>query len=69
MAQLLNSYLKRFQLAPVFDAGEVVHMLLPQTGVVESWVVETAGVSEISTSRGGSIVHVLLPPELCPPGL
>lgn len=39
----MNGYLARFQLAPVFEAAELAHMLLPQSGVVETWVVESPG--------------------------
>ena len=35
-------------------------MLLPQTGVVESWVVESPGVSEDAFAIGGAEVHVLV---------
>lgn len=37
---LLNSYLRKFPVAPVFDAAEVKHLLSPREGVVYSFVVE-----------------------------
>lgn len=39
---LLNKYLKKFPLAPVFDADEFRHWFTPQQGIVDAYVVEGA---------------------------
>ena len=41
--QLLESYLKRFDLAPVFSREQFVHWFLPQDKIIDSYVVETGG--------------------------
>lgn len=38
--QLLNDYLKKFDLAPVFDNEEMLHWFTPIKDVVDSYVVE-----------------------------
>ena len=40
VTKLLNNYLRKFAVAPVFSEGEVKHNLLPREGVVYSFVVE-----------------------------
>jgi len=40
---LLDGYLTRFSLAPVFDEAELAHTLLPTEDVVSSYVVEAPG--------------------------
>jgi hypothetical protein len=37
---MLNKYLRKFEVAPVFNEGEVRHLLSPRDGVVYSFVVE-----------------------------
>jgi glycylpeptide N-tetradecanoyltransferase len=39
----MDRYLQRFKLAPVLDEEEVRHWLLPQSRVINTWVVEGAG--------------------------
>jgi glycylpeptide N-tetradecanoyltransferase len=39
VTRLLNGYLNKCQLAPVFDEDEVAHWLTPRAGVVDSYVV------------------------------
>lgn len=55
VARLVNGYLARFQLAPVFGAAELAHMLVPQSGVVETWVVESPGGSESSHRQPSAV--------------
>ncbi|XP_069504503.1 glycylpeptide N-tetradecanoyltransferase 2 isoform X4 [Ambystoma mexicanum] len=40
--QLLNSYLKHFNLAPFMDEEEVAHWLLPQDHIIDTFVVESS---------------------------
>ena len=37
---LLNGYLDKFDLAPIFTAADVLHWFIPQKGIIESYVVE-----------------------------
>lgn len=37
-------YLKRFDLSPFFSEDDFVHWFLPQTGIVDSFVVENDGI-------------------------
>ncbi|KAK2151268.1 hypothetical protein LSH36_369g03008 [Paralvinella palmiformis] len=41
--QLVNEYLKQFKLAPVFTEDEFRHWFIPQSGIVDSYVVERDG--------------------------
>lgn len=41
--RLLGTYLKRFDLAPVFSKEQFVHWFLPQDKIIDSYVVETGG--------------------------
>ncbi|KPJ16728.1 Glycylpeptide N-tetradecanoyltransferase [Papilio machaon] len=38
--KLLNDYLKRFDLAPIFSEEEFKHWFVPQNGIIDSFVVE-----------------------------
>lgn len=38
--ELINSYLKQFNLAPVMDEEEVAHWFLPQDHIIDTFVVE-----------------------------
>lgn len=38
--ELVNSYLKQFNLAPVMDEEEVAHWFLPQDHIIDTFVVE-----------------------------
>jgi len=40
---LLNDYLSKFSLRPVFDETEVQHWFMPKAGIINSYVVEGAG--------------------------
>ncbi|XP_018318725.1 glycylpeptide N-tetradecanoyltransferase [Agrilus planipennis] len=42
--KVLQEYLKRFDLAPVFSEDDFVHWFMPQEGIVDSFVVENDGV-------------------------
>ena len=37
---MLNEYLERFELSPVFSLEEIAHWFLPRSGVVDSFVVD-----------------------------
>ncbi|XP_014673869.1 PREDICTED: glycylpeptide N-tetradecanoyltransferase 1-like [Priapulus caudatus] len=41
--KLLNKYLERFDLAPVFNEEEFRHWFIPQPGIVDSYIVERDG--------------------------
>ena len=41
---LLNGYLDKFDLAPIFTAADVVHWFIPQQNIIESYVVEDPSV-------------------------
>lgn len=41
VVKLLNDYLKKFDLAPVFEEEEFKHWFSPQGGIIDSFVVET----------------------------
>ncbi|KAG0719453.1 Glycylpeptide N-tetradecanoyltransferase 2 [Chionoecetes opilio] len=41
--QLLQTYLKRFDLSPVFNREQFIHWFLPQDKIIDSYVVETGG--------------------------
>ena len=43
MTVLLNSYLAKFDLAPVYSEADVHHWFLPQDNIIEAYVVETPG--------------------------
>ena len=56
VTELVNRYLSRYRLAQVFEADELAHMLLPQTDVVNSWVVQSPGAPPpASTQTPGSV--------------
>lgn len=38
--ELINNYLKQFNLAPVMDEEEVAHWFLPQDHIIDTFVVE-----------------------------
>lgn len=38
--ELINNYLKKFNLAPVMDEDEVAHWFLPQDHIIDTFVVE-----------------------------
>ena len=40
VTSLLNGYLDKFDLAPIFTAADVLHWFIPQKGIIESYVVE-----------------------------
>ncbi|XP_065442996.1 glycylpeptide N-tetradecanoyltransferase 2 isoform X1 [Chrysemys picta bellii] len=40
--ELINSYLKQFNLAPVMDEEEVAHWFLPQDHIIDTFVVESS---------------------------
>ena len=37
---LLNNYLEKFDLTPIFTAADVLHWFIPQKDIIESYVVE-----------------------------
>ena len=48
VTHLLSNYLSKFQLAPVLNEDEVEHFLMPVEGVIDSYVVESAGQTSFS---------------------
>lgn len=40
VTRLLNSYLEKFDLVPIFTAADVLHWFIPQENIIESFVVE-----------------------------
>lgn len=40
VTELLQKYLKRFQLAPTMGEQEVAHWFLPQDNIIDTYVVE-----------------------------
>lgn len=38
--ELINTYLKQFNLAPVMDEEEVAHWFLPRDHIIDTYVVE-----------------------------
>lgn len=45
VTELLQKFLKRFQLAPSMTEEEVSHWFLPQDNIIDTYVVEVAGIS------------------------
>lgn len=45
VTELLQKYLKRFQLAPSMGEEEVAHWFLPQDNIIDTYVVEVSGIS------------------------
>ncbi|XP_023346924.1 glycylpeptide N-tetradecanoyltransferase 2 [Eurytemora carolleeae] len=43
VTELLNQYLGRFNLAPIFSESEVEHWFMPKNNIINSYVVETEG--------------------------
>jgi glycylpeptide N-tetradecanoyltransferase len=43
VTDLLNLYLGRFKLSPIFSEAEVEHWFIPQNNIINSYVVETSG--------------------------
>lgn len=44
VTQLLSQYLSTYELAPIFTEEEILHYLMPVEGVINTHVVEGAGV-------------------------
>lgn len=44
VTELLQKYLKRFQLAPSMGEEEVAHWFLPQDNIIDTYVVEVCGI-------------------------
>ena len=40
---LLNTYLEKFDLTPIFTPADVLHWFIPQKDIIESYVVEDPG--------------------------
>lgn len=40
VTSLLNNYLEKFDLTPIFSAADVLHWFIPQENIIESYVVE-----------------------------
>ena len=40
VTELLNSFLQRFDLTPIFSSADVLHWFIPQPNIIESFVVE-----------------------------
>ena len=40
VTELLNNYLLRFDLTPIFNSADVLHWFTPQPNIIESFVVE-----------------------------
>ena len=47
MTRLLSTYLQKYALFPVFTEEEVEHYLMPVEDVVDSYVVESAGMVKL----------------------
>lgn len=47
-AALVNAYLRKFALHPVFSDDDFAHWLLPRRGVIQSFVVEDAATHEVT---------------------
>lgn len=45
VTELLQKYLRRFQLAPSMGEEEVAHWFLPQDNIIDTYVVEVSGIS------------------------
>lgn len=45
VTELLQKYLRRFQLAPSMGEEEVAHWFLPQDNIIDTYVVEVCGFS------------------------
>lgn len=43
VVRLLNNYLRKFDLAPIFSEEDFKHWFLPQGGIIDSFVVESPG--------------------------
>lgn len=43
VTELLQRYLRRFQLAPSMGEEEVAHWFLPQDNIIDTYVVEVCG--------------------------
>lgn len=57
----MSNYLSKFQLAPVLNEEEVEHFLMPVEGVIDSYIVESAG--ETRNTPQLLLVSQLLPPD------
>ncbi len=51
VTHLLSNYLANFELAPVLNEEEVEHFLMPVEGVIDSYVVESAGQDLLAKSN------------------
>ena len=40
VTELLNNFLQRFDLTPIFSPADVLHWFIPQPNIIESFVVE-----------------------------
>ena len=40
VTELLNNFLQRFDLTPIFTSADVLHWFIPQPNIIESFVVE-----------------------------
>lgn len=48
VSQLLNEYLKKFEVHLHFSEGEVAHFILPRIGVVDTYVVESPETKQVT---------------------
>jgi glycylpeptide N-tetradecanoyltransferase len=51
---LLTAYLRKFKLSPLFNQEEFEHWFLPRESIVDTYVVEKAGVI---TGKGSNTTH------------
>lgn len=58
VTQLLQKYLKRFQLAPTMGEQEVAHWFLPQDNIIDTYVVEVMKSQRLSHWQPGSASSV-----------
>lgn len=58
--ELINTYLKQFNLAPVMDEEEVAHWFLPRDHIIDTYVVEVKYAERyINVSECHSVVRAL----------
>lgn len=66
VTELLQKYLRRFQLAPSMGEEEVAHWFLPQDTIIDTYVVEVSGISFYPQILMAYLLILLLKQLLCP---
>lgn len=62
--ELINNYLKQFNLAPVMDEEEVAHWFLPQDHIIDTFVVEVRERPLPASFSYGNPFHLATFPQL-----